>query len=79
MPSAPREYTSDGNISEREPRKGTETFFLYAVQPRNVERISEREPRKGTETRSFYIPLRLIPSYFRTQTPKGDGLGDDSF
>ena len=43
-------------ISEREPRKGTETIPVYGiiVLPR---RISEREPRKGTETGyNFFLP-----------------------
>ena len=37
-------------ISEREPRKGTETFLLSHLHSLLHRVISEREPRKGTET-----------------------------
>ena len=39
----------DVDISEREPRKGTETAD-HASQSCAASSISEREPRKGTET-----------------------------
>ena len=52
-----RQTQSCAEISEHEPRKGTETgtkpFFLAASPP-----ISEHEPRKGTETR--YRPCILV-------------------
>ena len=37
-------------ISEREPRKGTETLSHEFTGLDEVNKISEREPRKGTET-----------------------------
>ena len=45
-------HHSRRRISEREPRKGTETPFVGREYHVTRGLISEREPRKGTETRA---------------------------
>ena len=61
------------NISEHEPRKGTETFSDAELMCHGRDQISEHEPRKGTETCRVARHGGKLKPHFRTRTPKGDG------
>ena len=59
-----------GQISEREPRKGTETNVghLHRVE---ANRISEREPRKGTETVATSVIATSIAAFQNVNPERG--------
>ena len=51
------------SISEREPRKGTETIMEVKLNKEEMLNISEREPRKGTETPTMKHWLNTYNSF----------------
>ena len=58
-------------ISEREPRKGTETCIVVLHRRWCRNEISEREPRKGTETPCKGVNRRLPHSISEREPRKG--------
>ena len=61
------------NISEREPRKGTETRQPNHLGRNLVLVFQNVNPERGRKRLIRHVYLFFAQSYFRTWTPKGDG------
>ena len=62
----------DASISEREPRKGTETLH-HRLSPFPSSGFQNVNPERGRKLKLKEINAKLRDDDFRTRTPKGDG------